>query len=790
MQNTGLHPFPCGVFFVFIASFRRIFYHSAVMSTQPFNRRKKPPQPLKTPPSGVLTMRGSLLRFTFHNAENGFAIARFQEDLPPGEKRAAAAPDIVVTGLLPGVQPGEALELRGQWIQNPTWGWQFAIEAHSAVPPTTALGIQAVLGSGLIAGIGPEYARRIVDVFGDRTLDILKNDPERLREVEHIGPIRMEKIREGWEEHQAVAEILSFLHSYGMSSNLALRIYKVYGNDAVHKLRDNPYRLAMDIRGMGFAGADKIARAAGIAVDAPERIQAGVVHLLEEAAGKGHSFYPFDTLSEEALELLGIDDAAMVRQAVVALCKQNAGPYGPHVVAEKLPEGDKAVYLKRLHKAETSTAEHLLGLLSTGKSLRKMDPAEEARQYELDTKFELAPKQREAVEMALRGGVTILTGGPGTGKTTTVRAIIHALRKHEVPLMLAAPTGRAAKRLSETTRLDATTIHRLLKYDPKKNTFTYNELCPLPIDYLIVDEASMLDISLMQKLLQALPSAASLLLVGDVDQLPSVGAGNVLRDLIDSGRLPVVRLDTIFRQARQSLIVMNAHRINQGEFPMLIPAEETDKGRKPDFVFVEREDPEAAVEAIEKMVSERIPKAYHLDPIQDVQIITPMHRGALGAANLNQRMQAILNKDPRTLTRNGWELRVGDKVMQTENDYDKDVFNGDIGVVHAIDPSDHIVRVRFDRRIVEYPYADLDSLTLSYAITVHKSQGSEYPAVVIPVHTQHFVMLQRNLIYTAITRGKKLVVLVGTKKAIFLALKNAKITERYSGLKQRLKNYK
>jgi exodeoxyribonuclease V alpha subunit len=778
------------VFFVFIASFRRIFYHNAVMSAPPYKHRPKPVQLLKPPPTGVQTLRGSLIRFTFQNAETGFAVAKFERDLSTEKQDSGLPTEINVTGLLPGVQPGEALELHGQWINSPQWGWQFAIESHAAVLPVSLEGIRSFLGSGLIAGIGRQCARRIVEVFGERTLEILAHEPERLAEVSIIGPKRVENIIRGWVEHKAVAEILSFLHSYGISSTWVMRIYKIYGNDAVRKLRDNPYRLAIDIRGMGFKSADKIAKTAGIAHDAPERIQAGVVHLLEEAAGKGHSFYPFDTLSEEALELLGIDDAAMVRQAVVALCKQNAGPYGPHVVAEKLPEGDKAVYLKRLHKAETSTAEHLLGLLSTGKSLRKMDPAEEARQYELDTKFELAPKQREAVEMALRGGVTILTGGPGTGKTTTVRAIIHALRKHEVPLMLAAPTGRAAKRLSETTRLDATTIHRLLKYDPKKNTFTYNELCPLPIDYLIVDEASMLDISLMQKLLQALPSAASLLLVGDVDQLPSVGAGNVLRDLIDSGRLPVVRLDTIFRQARQSLIVMNAHRINQGEFPMLIPAEETDKGRKPDFVFVEREDPEAAVEAIEKMVSERIPKAYHLDPIQDVQIITPMHRGALGAANLNQRMQAILNKDPRTLTRNGWELRVGDKVMQTENDYDKDVFNGDIGVVHAIDPSDHIVRVRFDRRIVEYPYADLDSLTLSYAITVHKSQGSEYPAVVIPVHTQHFVMLQRNLIYTAITRGKKLVVLVGTKKAIFLALKNAKITERYSGLKQRLKNYK
>lgn len=750
--------------------------------TAPYNRfRKKPPQPMGKLPEGPQTLRGSLHRFTYQNAETGFIIAKFQPEPPVNGLK-----EITVTGMMPGAQAGEALEIAGQWVNNANWGWQFAIESHKNIPPTSAAGIQSFLGSGLIEGIGPEMARRIVEAFGERTLEVLDQTPGRLADVEGIGPKRMETIQAGWKEHQTVAEILSFLHSYDISSIWALKIYKFYGHNAVRLLRENPYRLAVDIRGIGFDRADKIARSAGIAPDSPARMQAGVLHLLREAAGDGHTFYPFDKLTEKALEMLHVQDPAIIRQATVALSKDTAGPNGALVVAEKLPEGDKAVYLRGLHHAEISVTEHLTALRDTGKMLPSMDGEAEAARYEHDTRFELAPRQRDAVSMALRGGVMVLTGGPGTGKTTTVRAIIHALRRHRVPLQLAAPTGRAAKRLSETTGIDAATIHRLLKWDPKKNTFTYNQFCPLPVDYLIIDEASMLDISLMHKLLQALAPSASLLLVGDVDQLPSVGAGNVLRDLIDCGRLPVVRLETIFRQARQSLIVMNAHRINEGEFPMLIPPEETRKGRRPDFLYVDAEEPEEAVRQIERLTADIIPKAYGLDPVQDIQIITPMHRGALGAANLNGRLQELLNKDTRALARAGWQLRVGDKVMQTENDYDKDVFNGDIGVVQAIEQTEHIVRVRFDKRIVAYPFNDLDALTLSYAITVHKSQGSEYPAVILPVHTQHFVMLQRNLIYTAVTRGRKLVVMVGTKKAIILAIKNAKLSERHSGLRQRL----
>ena len=750
-----------------------------------FKRRQPPPQPAGPPPPGQQTLRGAVTRFTFQNAENGYSIARFVPEVAGGGVRKAE--EVVVTGTLMGVEPGETLEISGQWTTNPKYGTQFAIESYKQVPPATLQGVRAFLGSGMIAGIGEVYAKKIVDAFGEETLEIIDKDPKRLFEVPGIGPKRFETIRKGWEEHHEIANIMSFLQSYAISATWAYKIYRFYGNDAIRLMRENPYRLPIDLRGMGFKSADKIARSAGIPHDSPERIQAGILHLLREAAGKGHTFYPFDELSSEALEMLGIEDPQRIRQAASTLCKDNAGPHGALAVAEKLPEGDKAVYLKGLHHAETNVAAYIASLLTTGKTLPKMDGASEAARYESDTKFELAGNQRHAVELALKGGVAVLTGGPGTGKTTTVRAIIHALRRHRVALVLAAPTGRAAKRLSESCHTDASTVHRLLKWDPQKNSFAYNESNPLPVDYVIVDEASMLDISLTHQLLKAVPPTASLLLVGDVDQLPSVGPGNVLRDLIDSGVVPVVRLDTIFRQARRSLIVLNAHRINSGEFPLLKVPEEDDSRHKPDFLFIEREEPEAALEAIEETVSERLPRIYGFKPIEDIQVITPMHRGILGAANLNQRLQALLNKDPCTLMRGEMALKVGDKVMQCENDYDKDVYNGDIGIVNAIDRIEHFVRVRYDRRIVEYPYTDLDELALSYAITVHKSQGSEYPAVVVPVHTQHFIMLQRNLLYTAITRGKKLVVCIGTKKAIGMAVGNAKLADRHSGLRQRLK---
>ncbi len=756
------------------------------------NFQTMPPQPSLPTPEGEQTLRGVIKKFNFQNAESGYAVARFVPDNTGGGGKKGE--EIVVTGIIKSVEPGETLEITGQWTKNPKFGKQLAVESYKQVPPATKDGIMAFLGSGVMAGIGPKYASRIVEKFGEETLEVIDSSPKRLLEVDGIGPKRFSKIRKGCDEHREMAGIMAFLQSYAISATWATKIYRYYGDDAVSLMRENPYRLAIDLRGIGFKSADNIAKSAGIPHDSPERAQAGVLHLLREASGKGHTFLPFDDLTREALEMLGIDDPQRIRDATSALCRKDASRNRQSrptalTVAEKLPEGDKAVYLKGLHHAETNVAEYVLSLVATGKALPPIDGDTEIKRLEGETRFRLDERQRLAVRFALRGGAVILTGGPGTGKTTTVRTIIDALKRRQVSMVLAAPTGRAAKRLAETTRMDASTIHRLLKWDPKKGGFAYNEFNPLRTDYVIIDEASMLDIALTHQLLKAVPPTASLLLVGDVDQLPSVGAGNVLRDLIDSGVAPVVRLETIFRQARGSLIVRNAHRINAGEFPMLAPSENSDgKGRKPDFFFVQRDEPEEAVETLVHLIQNRIPKVYGHDPIRDIQLITPMHRGVLGAVHLNERLQAALNKDPRTLTRGNLSVKVGDKVMQTENDYDKDVYNGDIGVVTAIDRLDHNVRVRFDRRIVQYEYSELDELTLSYAITVHKSQGSEYPVVVLPVHTQHFIMLQRNLLYTAVTRGKKLVVCVGTRKAMAIAVKNAKLAERNSGLRQRLQH--
>jgi exodeoxyribonuclease V alpha subunit len=751
----------------------------------PKDRRPKPPQPASPPPPGPQTIKGALKRITFSNAENGYTIARFVAEETAGGIHKNE--EIVITGNLEGIQPGESLEATGVWTQNPRFGTQFAIEQYKPIPPTSIPGIQAFLASGLITGIGEEYAQRIVKEFGEQTLDIIDTRPERLREVEGIGPKRYDKITSGWAEHREIAAIMAFLQSYGISSTWASRIYRHYDDQAVNIMRHEPYRLALDIRGMGFKGADRIAQAAGVAPDSIERVMAASIHQLKEGSGKGHTFLPFDDLTAQVVEMIALDDPLRVREAVSRLTKMDASSRGPLAVAEKLPEGDKAVYLKELHKAETAVAETVDTLMNTGKALPPLDISAELQHMQKNDGLQLADQQRQAVQQALTGRGLILTGGPGTGKTTTVRTILELLEAQGVRVALAAPTGRAAKRLSETTRRDAFTIHRLLKFDPQKGGFAHNQTNPLPYDYLIVDEASMLDIKLAHQLLRALAPTASFLLVGDIDQLPSVGPGNVLRDLIDSERVPVVRLTEIFRQARQSLIVLNAHRINQGEFPVFAaPAEDGEKKRPPDFFFIEKEDPEDAVEAIIDIVGDRIPQRYKVDPIADIQVITPMHRSVLGAANLNSRLQQALNKDPRTLTRGNLSLRVGDKVMQTENNYDKDIYNGDIGIVHSIDRADHTVRVKFDRRVIPYESAELDALTLAYAVTVHKSQGSEYPVVVLPVHTQHFIMLQRNLLYTAVTRGKRLVVCVGTKKATALAVKRADIAERHSGLRQRL----
>ncbi|OPZ20788.1 MAG: ATP-dependent RecD-like DNA helicase [candidate division BRC1 bacterium ADurb.BinA364] len=576
-----------------------------------------------------------------------------------------------------------------------------------------------------------------------------------------------------------------FLQRYGISPAWAIRLYKIYGESAPAVLRADPYRLAHEVHGIGFLSADKIAQASGIAPDDPKRIQAAVRHRLGEYAADGHVFAPYDLLEAEVAQMIGVAPEA-ARAAVAALYKDES------IVCEKLPEGDKAVYEKALYHAEIRVAEALARLGRAGappgarsrSAWPQMDIEAKIAEFEQRFKFEFADRQRDALRLALRGGPLILTGGPGTGKTTTLRGIIQILTAQGLAIALAAPTGRAAKRLAETVEMPASTIHRLLKWNPQKGVFTFNESNPLQADLIVVDETSMVDIVLAHQLLKAVPPSASMLFVGDSDQLPSVGPGNFLADMIASGALPVVRLDQVFRQASRSLIVVNAHRINRGEFPIVKPSDEF---KNPDFFFIKKDEPLEALETVKSLVQERIPKRFGLHPLDDIQVISPMRRGDLGVSNLNEQLQALLNPQKRVLMRGRSAFRIGDKVMQIRNNYDFDIFNGDIGRIVEIDEDKSEAIVSFDGRNVAYPFDSLDDLTLAYAITAHKSQGSEYPAVVLPIHTQHYILLQRNLFYTALTRGKRLVVVVGSLRALGIAVKNDKIASRFSGLRQRLR---
>jgi exodeoxyribonuclease V alpha subunit len=718
-------------------------------------------------PSDREVLAGVVERVTYQNAENGFCVLRIKAR---GHREL-----ITVVGHAAVISAGEWVTASGEWVNDRTHGQQFKARFLKTSEPTSLDGIEKYLGSGMIRGIGPVYAKKLVRAFGEKVFDTIEGEPERLREVTGIGPVRAGRITAAWAEQKIVREIMVFLHSNGVGTARAVRIYKTYGADAVQVMSENPYRLARDIRGIGFKTADAIAMRLGIEKTAMIRVRAGISYALTEAMDEGHCGLPTDELVPLAEKLLEVP-VELVRTALDLELAEGI------VIADSVGE-TPCVFLAGLHRAERGIAERLLRLANGMPPWPWIDPDKALPWVEQRVGLALADSQRTAIRLALKSKVLILTGGPGVGKTTIVKGILRILAAKGVGLLLCAPTGRAAKRMTEATGFEAKTIHRLLEVDPKGGGFKRGDDNPLDCDFLVIDETSMVDVMLMQALMKAVPDKAALLIVGDIDQLPSVGPGQVMSDLISSGAIPVVRLTEVFRQAAQSRIITTAHRINQGSIPDLSPP-----GTNSDFYFVQADDPETAVPRIIELVKARIPSRFGLDPIRDIQVLCPMNRGGIGARSLNIELQAALNPaGERKVERFGWTFAPGDKVMQIENDYDKEVYNGDIGYIDDVDPDAGELVARFDGRPVTYGFGELDMLVPAYATTIHKSQGSEYPAVVIPVMTQHYAMLQRNLLYTGVTRGKRLVVLVGQKKAVAIAVRNVSGRRRWSKLQEWLR---
>lgn len=724
--------------------------------------------PKNAPP--LAHLNGQIERITYSNAENGYTVAKV---------RVSGRFELVtVVGNLMDPMPGEILKMKGRWTNHPRFGDQFRVETYETAAPATEVGIRKYLGSGLIRGIGPKIAERIVNAFGETTLDVIEQDIQALTQVEGIGRKRIDQIRKAWDEQKEIREVMLFLQSHGVSAAYAAKIYKFYGDQALPVVRDNPYRLAMDIFGIGFLTADRIAQKLGFAHDAPQRAEAGILHVLHAMADEGHVYAPYEELIARCIKMLQVEREGLV-DAFGRIERERR--IRIEDIADDFVPNQKAVYLAGFHVAEKGVARRLQLLLHAPRAAEIGDPDKSLAAVSAAMGIELADRQAAAIRQALTEKVLVITGGPGTGKTTIIRAVLDVVPAAPKRVMLAAPTGRAAKRMSEATGRPAVTIHRLLKFSPAKGSFEHTTENPLPADLIIVDEASMIDTVLMHHLLKAAPGTATLILVGDVHQLPSVGAGNVLGDIIASGVVPVAALTEIFRQARQSRIVVNAHRIHRGRMPRLDGGPDAS-----DFFFIQREAPEAAAGLILKLVRERIPSRFGLDPVDDVQVLTPMHRGVVGAGNLNAVLQEALNPGEGGVARGQRTFRPGDKVMQIRNDYDRAVFNGDIGRVVSVETETREVSIRFDGREVAYDFGDLDAVTLAYAVSVHKAQGSEYPAVVMPILMQHFMLLQRNLLYTAVTRGRRLVVLVGTKQALAMAVKNDKTRRRCTRLRERL----